>query len=627
MSRRIAPCRRYLSTTTVACLNSTRAYGSPQRTKSFVRHVDEDGEVFYTVATKEEGKDLPRRLRSNNLFEMPNLVLDLDAAGGRHVREFNQGDEASLADTWSQTPRRKAVRARMSWMLSNVGTSRSRTLEMKAKKTHPMHITDYDITSAALRGLTIGMEERKDLFPSWQGGGLQNHSGTEEHKEVGQEDHPGRLVVTALSQMDLRVRDRLPTAASPAAQELVHPSSDVSGIKHLIKEGDPRKRPDYMRNLRMDNGIPLYTSKNDEQLIRWVMLRQYNSNYTREMEKHTPPGRAEVVKAINSLPSPYVMRRHVFSIRRIIFQSLATGANLRVDGTRGRNVPLAIRDYIARVLDKFADNYPPHFDVLTFANNLAERLPDRDGDMAAALFSLRLRALAGMGLLGPTSAQLEQGVTSEMWDSGVDLMGDVSAAMFSWSLNLQQNPVLQTQDGQRNLFSILTGFGETGVTTSTSLRSLILDPRSHKGENPNIARLTVFGQYIEMLGTLKASRTLWMEWKSASGLLQAAQEEDLEQKDALVSYITSCFHRSILGLVGVTELPGESAGRKPSLENRAVMDWSSIRAQDAGPELEGRELVETGGAGGELSVVKRIELMKMMDLPLKDWLERVKRWS
>ena len=633
MSHRIAPCRRHFSTT-------INRHGSERRTRSFVKHIDEHGEVFYTIARKEEGKDLPQ---IKDLFEMPDLVLDLDAAGINQVREYGRKDEKLLKDKWNNETRHKAAKSSISRMSSQVAQSRIKVLEMNANKTHPMHITDYDITSAALRGLAIGVEERKELFHDSKPEAQQNTSeaeNTAKQREPGQTDQPEKLVVTAFSQLDLRDRDGIPTATTHAAQNLVQSSTSASGMRSVIEEGDPRKRPDYMRQLRADNGIPSYAAKNDEQLIRWMMLRRHNVDYVRATQEHAPLSQADVVEAIKSSPYGHVMRRNAFLIRRIIFQSLASGVDFRVvkDGkaSRATNIPLAIRDSLAQIFDRFADNYAPHFSVLTLVNNLAERLPDKDGDMDAALFSLRLRALAGMGLVELAAAQLEQGVTPEMWNSGVDVGSDVSAAMLSWNLNLQHNPVLQTQDGRRGLFRILTGFGDTGVAMSTSLRSLILDPRSHRGQkNPNIARLTHFGQYIELLGSLKAVRTLWKEWIPVSRLFRTAQKEDPAQGDALKSYICGCFHKSLLEIVKTADLSGTSADQEPSLEDCAAMDWSSIRSQapSVNPgeaEVDAREAVAaeaTGDRTSLLTVVKRTEFIKMMDLPLEEWLKRVKRWS
>lgn len=618
MRHRIAPCRRHFSTSA----STLKA----RRTKSFIKHVDEQGEIYYTVATKEQGKDLPQQPDAGKLFEMPDIVLDLEAEGVRDVRESTDKDEAHIYHKWKYSAKRKAVKARLGQMSINVGESRNKTPEMNADKTHPLHITDYDITSAALRGLTVGLQARRRERKEPQKAPGTEHKGALEEKH--QPDSPERLVVTTFSHVHSKQDDNLPAAAATATQELAPSNNSVSTLAQIIGHGDPRGRPDYMRHLRIAHGIPSYTTKNDEQFIRWMMLRHHNTNYTRMVQKAVPPSAADVVEALRSSASDHATMRNIFSIRRIVFQSIAAGTDWRATKDCGHEVAanpsLEIRDRIAEVLDTSEQNDASHFSVLTFVNNLAERLPEKDGHMDMTLFSLRLRALAGMGLLELSAAQLEQGLTSEMWESDVGVLKDVSAAILSWKQGLQRNPVLQTQDGRQRFFRILTGFREAGMETPTaSYRGLILHPESGKGDHPHRDRLTVFGRYLELLGSLGATRMLWKEWRTASELLKKAQLEGPEQEDTQSSYIAESCHKALLEVVGNTNL--SSGGPTPSLEDCALADYSSIRPKAAKAEPEKME--GTDDKPNALSVVKRKELMVMMDLPLDEWLKRIQTWS
>ena len=621
----IVPQRRHVSTTSVT-----------PRTKTFVRHVDETGEIYYTVATKEEGKHMPKKPGRNDTFEMPDLVLDLDAEGATGVREATQEDLKRHDFAYGRSPRRKAVMARIIQIKSLVGVARTKAERMDKDSITPLRVMDFDIMSTALRGLALGADERKQVYRSWRSqsaGKLDDPVDTDEPQPSNESqpskdsDGPAMFAIEDFSHISPKHTANLPAAANEATQELVQSGDSASVIKHIIDQGDPRARPDYMRSLRDDNGIPSYAVKNDEQLLRWMMVRRHNGTQARGNQ---PPSPADIVKRLESVGGPHITRRTIFGIRRVIFQSIAAGADLRVtkDGRSAGNVPLTVRNLVAGILEKFERKYPPHLNVLTFVNNLAARLPEKDGDMAAALFALRLRALAGMGLTHLAAAQLEQGINSDVWDSEVGVLSDVAGAMDSWRLGLDQNPVLQTEDGRRQLLRILAGFGEAGMALSTSYRSLMLDPRSAKGESyPHNARLTAFGRYIDLLGSLGAVRTLWKEWRKGTQLLKQAEKEGLLEEDGAAYFVTACFNRALLVAINIgdlsTGISSASITGEPTLEDCAATDCRSIRSVDA----ESVQNDDENGEATRLSWVKRKEFTDMMDLPLKDWLEKVRKWS
>lgn len=623
----IVPQRRHVSTTSVT-----------PRTKSFVRHLDETGEIYYTIATKEEGKDMPKKPGRDDLFEMPDLVLDLDAEGTAGVREATEQDLKRHAFAYGRSPRRKAVMTRIEQIKSLVGVARTKAERMDKDSITPLRVTDFDIMSTALRGLVLGADERKQVYRPWQ---LQSPEKmedpvvTDESQPSGESqpsnapDGPAIFAIQEFSHISPKHVENLPAAVNEVTQELVQSGDSASVIKHIIDLGDPRARPDYMRSLRDDNGIPSYAAKNDEQLLRWMMVRRHNDTHARGNQSPSP---ADTIKRLESVGEPHITRRTIFSIRRVIFQSIAAGADLRVikDGRSACNVPLTVRNLVVGTLEKFAHNYPPHLNVLTFANNLAARLPEKDGDMAAALFALRLRALAGMGLTHLAAAQLGQGITSDMWDSEVNFLSDVAGAMDSWRLGLDQNPVLQTEDGQRQLLRILTGFGEAGMTLSTSYRSLMFDPRSAKGENyPHNARLPAFVRYIDVLGSLGAVRTLWKEWRKGTQLLKQAEKEDQMEEDGAAYFLTARFNRALLVAINIGDLStgistsSASITGEPTLKDCVATDCCSIRS--VGAERVRKD--DKNEEAAPLGWVKRKEFTEMMDLPLKDWLERIKKWS
>lgn len=82
---------------------------------------------------------------------MPNLLLDLDAEGSRHVRPFEAADELAMAQTFSISQRRAEVKLKMKDLERQVLELRSKTEEILKNPAHPWRLTRYDLLSAALQ--------------------------------------------------------------------------------------------------------------------------------------------------------------------------------------------------------------------------------------------------------------------------------------------------------------------------------------------------------------------------------------------------------------------------------------------------------------------------------------------
>lgn len=82
---------------------------------------------------------------------MPNLLLDLDAEGVRHVRPFEAADELAMAQTFSTSQRRTEVKLQMKELERQVLELRSKTEEIFQNPAHPWRLTRYDLLSAALQ--------------------------------------------------------------------------------------------------------------------------------------------------------------------------------------------------------------------------------------------------------------------------------------------------------------------------------------------------------------------------------------------------------------------------------------------------------------------------------------------
>ena len=489
----------------------------------FDKHVEEDGNVYYTLGKKAKDGEPPKQLDADTLFEMPDLVLDLDAAGSNHVRESTQEDVAHQISKWKASEKQLSVRKRMKQLAVALGLARSNALQVTLTPTHPMHIADQDIMSAALRGV---MDSEKKAWPPQQ---------------VEVEAPSNRLVITALSQRhrDL-VKDRFPDAAKIATPPTqVEDDGIRSKLGVILGRGDPRRRPDYMRQLRISNGISSSAMEEDETLIRWLLLRDDNNSFVKKTCNHQPPTVASVISAIAKVaPKSAPMRRDIHNVRRVVFRSISLGSLLGADKrltASKQSVPLAIRDACAQVLDFFADNHAPHYEVLIFANNLHHRLPHATEDMAACIYGLRLRSLAGLGMTDLTISHLEA-TDPKIFARRVHIIGDVKAAMQYWALGLKANSILHTPDSRQQLFRALSGLGLSNYQMVNSYRGLIQYAEGSKDPDAQPACMETFGEYLMLLGQLGAINTLRKEWDWLSESLKSMDVHtyfDLALDDAL----------------------------------------------------------------------------------------------
>ena len=122
-----------------------------RRSKTFVKKVDKNDEVYYTLAKRGLAHD-PDPSKEHEFFEMPNLLLDLDADGIRSVRAFEDADEEPMTAKWIEVPRREAVKLRLKKLESQIEESRARVSAIASQPTNAWRISPHDILSAALHG-------------------------------------------------------------------------------------------------------------------------------------------------------------------------------------------------------------------------------------------------------------------------------------------------------------------------------------------------------------------------------------------------------------------------------------------------------------------------------------------
>ncbi|KMQ81684.1 hypothetical protein RF55_25554, partial [Lasius niger] len=125
----------------------------PQRPRTFIRKVDKYGTEYHVLAKRRALLQLHRDPNMEfDFFELPDLVMDLDAEGTKNVRPFDQEDERRYKAECAVSPERTAVKARLRQFEEQIRESRVKCRQILSQPTNIWRITAHDILSAALRG-------------------------------------------------------------------------------------------------------------------------------------------------------------------------------------------------------------------------------------------------------------------------------------------------------------------------------------------------------------------------------------------------------------------------------------------------------------------------------------------
>jgi hypothetical protein len=580
-----------------------------RRTKTFHRVVSEDGEPLFHVA-RQEDKQQPLKPRPEDLFTMPDVVLDLDMQGRSGVREFGWADEQKFLEQWRESPKRAQVRSELTAFSKEIEMSRERAGKVLSDPTNPWRITDHDILSVALRGFmpsnTLMSEDRKGLW---------------------QEKQP----VTTLSQSRLDEADiqAARAAAEPAKLEteateaggakLVHDTKSQSQ-RGMLLHLDPRQEPDVLHEVASRNGIPRSVVWSDERLLRWMITRRINLDYAKHKSAEQPPSTAKMNVALRQ----HILRRSNpelnFNIaRRIVSQCLEAGTDITTkeeDAGRAASIFKAIQDICLATNHRHSEKAPRHAELLTFSTALESRFPTPDPDMRACIFHLRLVSLSGLGWLERTADHIQGGHTSQTWFGMPRIPEGLKLALEYWNNHAQEDVFLNDLPSRQLLLRTLTGVGEDGSTSEFSFRSMIL--RQQKGRSPSshLERLEAFGSYIRLLGQLGAVRTLWKEWTTTVPDLKALVMDKGRWNEDVARGLASTFWDAIASSLYANETVDVDVGSL-SWEDCAQYDHDCIRPRIQSSECSGGKKVSQ-----EQKKLQKVELLELLRIPVDEWMTK-----
>jgi len=599
--------------------------------KALERHEDEDGNTFYTVSRWGEGRGAPdpRSRGAQKEFLISNLLLDLDAYGRDDVREFSTEDEARMLEEIETTGRRGKVDDKLRELVKTLNQSRWNSEKLVLNPAHPKRITNGDIMSAALRppadlvtvhlpskrGNMVSNQQRRNQQPRSEG------EETEETYDIEELDHFRRH----------QERNDMPGKFA----KLRHSASagpEPSGERIRMLRWADSSRTEFADQVREANGVPQDSENNDEQVLRWMLLRQYNSAFVAARSPGLEPG--DIMAAIRDVEEQHcnfqegtksqdVERKDaqnsvsyaISSLRRIVFHALTSTPKLMSVGSRDESldqVAAQIRTSARAILKGNYIKKDHYFAAMTFANNLSTR-PEIQGNhgMTLTVCALRLQAAAGLRDLELMSSYLDQGMISQALNNGGHLLEEVDAA-----LRFLESYVRPNETEIMMMLRILTGHGTAAPSKGDSLRDTIIHQVLCKSTPEHkVQSLAIYGRYVALLGRLGCLRLLWSEWQTAQAMLSKTPAEGgSKTSSSLRRNLVKKFQSALDNAQHTSQWP-DTMGAS-TFDDCARLDYESISQSKQTSQRERRDI---------WAHLSDSDFEKMMNLPCDQWLDGMKR--
>lgn len=427
--------------------------------KAFEKRIDKYNEVYYVLSKKKGRAGHADPEKQYKFFEMPDLLLDLDADGAPNVRSFNaEVDEPAMAARWSDSPRRAQVRAQLRQLQDQVVELRQKAHDVSSEPTNVWRITAHDVMSAALYGGSA-------------------------------------------------------TPRKPAKRFfLQEPSEEVDG------SGGTAPSPPQLRQMadkvRAKNGIPPHAVHQDQLLLHWMLLRRHCSENSPGQKA---PSASQFAQAIESQTSLMGIRRLV---SQSLAAGMSTASFFHSNTLSDQSLPRCIRTACERILSGSSSSRSLRLEVLTFLGNLSERLYSLGTCLGPDLCGLALKLAAEAGSVVAASAWLQR--CHDHGVEQISMCDIQSTLRFLRSLQSDEHLMSKSQitEQRQRLLRLLTGIDDSGQSVPASLRSFVVLWEQQKKKKPGSEAQELFAGYMELLGHLGAARTIWAEWRELPGSLR-----------------------------------------------------------------------------------------------------------
>ncbi|KJK90427.1 hypothetical protein H633G_05723 [Metarhizium anisopliae BRIP 53284] len=376
------------------------------RPKTFVKKIGKNNEIYYTLVKKGLAHNLDPE-KEYKFFEMPNLLLDLDAEGTRHVRSVEETDEKLMTARWAEVPRRRAVQTRSKAFEEQLYESRGKAREIMSQPTNIWRITSHDIVSAALHG----------------GPGPQRKS----------------------------------------ARELT-PADVMSGPSSTTT---PPRNAEIIEKLRLENGIPQHAVNEDQLLLRWMTLRYNSLTQPSPYHRRTAPSPEQLKRALQTQTTILGARRLVFQA----LSAGTSINSFQNETKPAISLPHQIRSTCGYILRQDPLNRDLYLQALTFLGNLSERLSSLDAQLGPILCGLALKLSAEIGSLEALPVWLYRchHTSSNGKLLMKDVLSTLTS--LQGTLRSKRPVNLQTIEQRQLLFQLLTGIDENDTMAKDSFRT------------------------------------------------------------------------------------------------------------------------------------------------------------
>ncbi|RSM05693.1 hypothetical protein CDV31_009469 [Fusarium ambrosium] len=545
----------------------TLSAGAQQtRQKTFIKREDKNGEIYYFV--NKWGRAKPKRPPNRELFQINNLLLDLDDMDSKHVRTCTEDDEAQMLKQWSVDPKRQALRSRLEELVSEVDWSRRKVFEMSMEPTSSWRLGSHDILSAALKGA--------------------------------------------------------PSSSSPGP-----PVDSQQGFANVLRTETPgqRQQSHTLHTICSKNGIPEHAKQDDELLLHWFQLR--NQLAQSEQQTSKPPSPSQFASALREQDTVIGIRRLV---SQCLSSGLdATSFHQTLHNGQGRppsSLSSEVRDVCANILSGSQEKSATCHDLLAFLGNLSQRLSSSGAHIGEPLCGLGLRLSAEMGKPAATMEYLDMAFRDGYF--GNEALGDVLDTLKTYSHPLSvdsKSRFLDISDRQ-TLLGLLTGIrhdthAAESHTAHGSIRSIAIHfLRERRDDGATRMALEIYRAYIFLLGRLGAVASLWQEWR-----LSGAELEGLIQTGKLLmpegqteEIVVEAFRNAIGASLSVVALRDDAAETDLDLAGCATRDLEAIEEQNQDAWL-GYQQQEAHPMRGLLDG----DIRAALGLSLDGWMERLRR--
>ncbi|PNP50926.1 hypothetical protein THARTR1_08547 [Trichoderma harzianum] len=490
-----------------------------KRCKAFVRRLDKNNEVYYTISNKRPPKSPDAIPVRDDFFEMPDLLLDLDADGSRFVRPADEADEECLERKWDVNPKRLNVQHQLKQLRDQIEESRRKADDILSNPANIWRLNSHDVLSAALR------------CP------------------------PGTV-----NQLDIS------TTSSEAPPTL----------NRLASRQDPR----FLETLCRENGIPPHALLDDQVLLEWMLLRYKSLKRSITNRSEQPLSPSELASALQSSTSITGIRRLVFHAlisgeAANVYFPKTKGAN--DDSQNTPNVAQEIRNACLNVLDEHPEKAVVHLEILGFIGNLAARRSSHGAVIPPTLTGLALRLSSAAGLTGATSEWLHRGFVNRTWEHHTASSNDVAETLTTFAQHLRtpgEGGLYAVHDRQL-LLQLLTGIDENHMLSSDSLRSLPLLYLGEQSQVPTDRAYEMYESYMTLLGRLGAVRTIWKEWHVSRPIVTRF----LKPNDG-IQRLKHLYETSLLSALRVAAPLETRCPPDMELGECIAQDYHSIAAQD-----------------------------------------------